>query len=203
MAFGFYPSAWEIAQIEQLRPSDRLILLALVEHANKVGECWPSQATLAEYTGYSEKTVWTALGRLQERGLIERSHRGNGKGGRSSDLIRLLIPLVATATENPSGTATSDSEVGVNRNSRHFNPVTIANEPVIEPVSVKGEEEKVATNFPVGKNPPARKPRKVKGPCATEIAKPLPGRLGKSDPHRIASTIEGLVSAYDDGEPWR
>lgn len=41
--------------------------------------CWPSQATLAEGTGYSRRTVIRALKELYERGYIECVRRGLGK----------------------------------------------------------------------------------------------------------------------------
>lgn len=44
----------------------------------KSDRCWPSQATLAEATGYSRRTVIRALNELYERGYIEKWRRGLG-----------------------------------------------------------------------------------------------------------------------------
>ena len=45
----------------------------------KTDRCWPSQATLAEGTGYSRRTVIRALKELDERGYIECVRRGLGQ----------------------------------------------------------------------------------------------------------------------------
>src|SRR5882757_1848333 len=51
--------------------SARHVLLVLAMHAdNATGLAWPSQSTVAEYTGLSEKTVARCLSRLEKSGLI-------------------------------------------------------------------------------------------------------------------------------------
>jgi hypothetical protein len=69
------------------------VLLALAGYANRNGEAWPSQATLAAQTGFSKRSIEYALKALAAWGLITRKKRGSNKnrGGRSSDLVTLAI----------------------------------------------------------------------------------------------------------------
>ncbi|MGC4792550.1 helix-turn-helix domain-containing protein [Micromonospora saelicesensis] len=53
-----------------LKPTERLVLVAIVAHANAEGEAWPSVATVADYVGCSERTVQRALRRLVEVGRL-------------------------------------------------------------------------------------------------------------------------------------
>ncbi|MGW3604289.1 helix-turn-helix domain-containing protein [Micromonospora sp. NPDC005161] len=53
-----------------LKPTERLVLIAIVAHANAEGEAWPSIATVADYVGCSERTVQRALRRLVEVGRL-------------------------------------------------------------------------------------------------------------------------------------
>ncbi|MEV4478769.1 helix-turn-helix domain-containing protein [Micromonospora coxensis] len=53
-----------------LPKTDRLILVAIVAHANAEGDAWPSVQTIAEYVGCSERTVQRALRRLVEVGRL-------------------------------------------------------------------------------------------------------------------------------------
>lgn len=91
-AFYYYPSFWAIAEHEQLSSAEQLIGARLIRHANKQGQCIPSQETLAKQTGYSRDYVGRVLKSLERKGFISQQPRGDGKGGRSSNLITLLWP---------------------------------------------------------------------------------------------------------------
>jgi DNA-binding MarR family transcriptional regulator len=105
MAFAYYPTAWDCLDADQMSPRDRLVLLAIVEHADDRGKTWVGQARLARYTGYSQRTVRASLKALETREFIHRSPRGNGKGGRSTDIVRLRIPKaeIPSGKESPNG----------------------------------------------------------------------------------------------------
>ncbi|PSK63407.1 hypothetical protein B0E53_04654 [Micromonospora sp. MH33] len=53
-----------------LRPNERLVLVALAAHTNQDGEAWPSVATIAEYAGVSTRTVQRALAKLVQLGRL-------------------------------------------------------------------------------------------------------------------------------------
>src|SRR5690606_38637883 len=53
-----------------LPPIEKFVLLSLADHANDEGACWPSQSTLADATGYSERRVKMAIQWLCDNGHI-------------------------------------------------------------------------------------------------------------------------------------
>jgi len=58
--------AWQQA----LKPSTKLVLLALADRANDSGECWPSTARLVSDTGLNRKTAMSCTQELNNIGLI-------------------------------------------------------------------------------------------------------------------------------------
>ncbi|MFY9292707.1 MAG: helix-turn-helix domain-containing protein [Methylorubrum rhodinum] len=76
---------------QRVRTTCRVVLVALADRADRAGQCWPSQATLAEETGLAVRTVRLVLAELDAAGVVARTHRGNGHGGRASDLIALSL----------------------------------------------------------------------------------------------------------------
>jgi Helix-turn-helix domain len=80
---------WE----QQISATEKLVLLELCDRINdkrKKDICWPSQEMIAKRTGFEERTVNSALKRLQARGLINRQRRMI-RGQRTSDMITVLI----------------------------------------------------------------------------------------------------------------
>ena len=60
-------------------PRSAVLVYASLSSRSGMGAIFPSQATIAEESGVSERTVRTMLGKLEEAGVIER-HRRNTKG---------------------------------------------------------------------------------------------------------------------------
>ncbi|MCC0809066.1 helix-turn-helix domain-containing protein [Methylobacterium sp. W2] len=79
------------AKRQKVRTTCRVVLTALADYADKAGRCWPSQATLASDTGLAIRTVRLVLAELTAAGVISRTHRGNGSGGRASDVVVLNL----------------------------------------------------------------------------------------------------------------
>jgi DNA-binding transcriptional MocR family regulator len=77
--------SWAFKQ--DLPPAEKLVLLSLADHHNSgTGKCIPSQASVAEQTSMSVRTVQRHMASLEERGLIRRVPRFRGEGrGRTSD----------------------------------------------------------------------------------------------------------------------
>jgi pyocin large subunit-like protein len=63
--------AWALRQ-DCPSPTMKLVLIGLANHAHPDGtaEAWPAVATLASYSGVSERTVQRALRELEAIGLI-------------------------------------------------------------------------------------------------------------------------------------
>src|SRR5215216_163282 len=92
MAFAYYANAWALAIEHELTAIERAVLLALADHADQDGRCFPSQQRLATFAGTGERSVRRALKRLEDVDLVRRSARFDSRGHRSSDLIELLYP---------------------------------------------------------------------------------------------------------------
>jgi hypothetical protein len=65
-------AAVKVALLESkdLRPNERLVLVAIAAHTNRDGDAWPSVATIAEYAGVSVRTVQRALAKLVQLGRL-------------------------------------------------------------------------------------------------------------------------------------
>jgi len=56
-------------------PTAKLVLMALADHANADGECWPSMKKIAERSHISARQVSTHITSLVELGLVEKAGR--------------------------------------------------------------------------------------------------------------------------------
>ncbi|MFW6369361.1 MAG: conserved phage C-terminal domain-containing protein [Myxococcota bacterium] len=68
--------AYVAAALESdLPPTERLVAIALGNHANEDGVCWPSWDRLKQTTGLSRASIGRSLSALEERGWIRKEHR--------------------------------------------------------------------------------------------------------------------------------
>ena len=68
-----------------------LVHLALADHANDEGRCWPSQRRLAQKARCSDRLVRSAIANMQHDGLIDIESESNG---RKTHLYRILTPEI-------------------------------------------------------------------------------------------------------------
>ena len=71
--------------------SERLVLIALADHSDDQGRCWPGQEGLAEKCCMHRVSVNRIVKRLADAGLIEIQHRAKEDGTRNSNLYRIPI----------------------------------------------------------------------------------------------------------------
>ena len=87
-------------------PSEKLVLLALANYADSTGLCWPKVKTLCVDTSLSERTVRTALRRLDGDFIVVEKRRGK-TGQQASSVYRLRLGLPAgsdsTLESKPAG----------------------------------------------------------------------------------------------------
>jgi hypothetical protein len=83
--------AWAIKQ-KTGSPGCKLLLLALANHANQHGRCWPSQQALADCTELSTKSVGRHGRELQSAGLLTMSQQSRAKGQWPTLEYQLHIP---------------------------------------------------------------------------------------------------------------
>jgi len=78
----------------------QLVLVHLANFADvETGECWPSQALLAERTGLGIATIRRALRALEDGGIIETTHRVGPKG-KSTNLVNVYPDFHAESSGN-------------------------------------------------------------------------------------------------------
>ena len=97
-------------------PTSKLVLMALADHANSDGECWPAMKRIAELTGVSSRQVSTHITDLERLGLISKGDRRRWQGQlrgwdyrinlRKSDASGSTLPVASGST------ASSPAEVG-------------------------------------------------------------------------------------------
>jgi len=87
-------AAWKV----DCEPTQKLVLLALADHANdETWKCWPSLGHLHKKTGLNRRTVSRAIKALIDSGLIGRINRG-----RESTVYQLNV--ASWGHETPRGT---------------------------------------------------------------------------------------------------
>lgn len=90
--------AWE----QKLKPGPKLVLLALADHADHEGVCWPGFDGLAAKTGMSRSTVIENVKQLVALELVTVEKRADSNGHRASNRYILHISKVRkTNVGNP------------------------------------------------------------------------------------------------------
>lgn len=117
-------------RVKGLTTSEKLTLLMLANYADERLTCFPSQRTLSEDTGLSDKWLRQVLSSLESRGIIVRQERRRDDGSRSSDLIR-LIGFLRVEESSGGGELTSG---GVGNSLPGGGELTSPHEPIIEPI---------------------------------------------------------------------
>ena len=82
---------WDQAEIP---PLQKFTLLALADHADDKGDCWPGVSGLVEKTGLSERTIHYHLKTLEENGVLQRVPRQRDDGSIASNLYHIILPWV-------------------------------------------------------------------------------------------------------------
>lgn len=74
-----------------VKPTEKLVMLALSEHADDRGRCWPSMRTLQEETSLSNRAVRYSIKRLEELGHLTTVNR-NGHSLEFTLTLRQEVP---------------------------------------------------------------------------------------------------------------
>ncbi len=93
--------AWReiyVRRMLDLPRAERVVLKELVSMGNQRGYCWPSIKTLAEQTGYCQKTVQRALKELVRKQLIRRRRKIRSDGSHGVYEIAITLPLGVRCT---------------------------------------------------------------------------------------------------------
>lgn len=69
---------------------EKLVLMALADHAGEDGKCWPATAKLQEKTGLSRASVFRHLAALEDKGALRREQRFRDDGSQTSSVLWLV-----------------------------------------------------------------------------------------------------------------
>lgn len=83
--------AWE----QELRTGPKFVLVALADHSDGAGVCWPGHELIAEKCGLSRQTVVEHIGLLEAKGLLraERTRSERGREGKTRYYLRLDVTV--------------------------------------------------------------------------------------------------------------
>lgn len=94
-------------------PTSKLVLMALADHANADGECWPSMNRVAQLTGVSPRQVSTHITRLVAAGFVVKGNRRRYAGQLRGWEYRVNVGTSGSTLPVASGSLTSPpAEVG-------------------------------------------------------------------------------------------
>jgi biotin operon repressor len=97
-------------------PTSKLVLMALADHANSDGECWPAMKRIAELTGVSSRQVSTHITDLERLGLISKGDRRRWQGQLRGWEYRINLRKAETSGSQlpvaSGSTASSPAEAG-------------------------------------------------------------------------------------------
>jgi len=85
----------------------KFVLVALGDHANEAGVCWPRIALIAEKVGVSARTVQRSIQLLVKQGLITVEQRYRNDGSHSSNRYRLHLDRGVSMSPPPDGSDTT------------------------------------------------------------------------------------------------
>ncbi len=100
-------------QTLHLPSTDLKVYTYLTAHADEQGQCFPSQKKIAHACRLSLVTVYRALWRLQQRGLLAISHQQRPNGGTRENLYTLLSPSESVAETLSQGTESTKTQPSV------------------------------------------------------------------------------------------
>jgi biotin operon repressor len=82
-------AAWDQ---QDLTDGEKLTLMALADHADDYGRCWPSNGRIGEKLGLKDRAVRERVKRLEDKGVLTRVKRERENGSQTTNLITLHLP---------------------------------------------------------------------------------------------------------------
>src|SRR6266404_5167956 len=155
MSIRIIVEVWEL----DLPPLEKLVLLALADHANSDGgSCYPGVDLLAQKTGLSRRTVQRILRKLETKGIaVPVAHQKGGSGLATEYQLNIEkrvretpIPIEKRASNRPEkGVSWDEKGVSDDLKGRTVDAPTVINrkEPPTEPAGVAGDSRSFTTSF--------------------------------------------------------
>jgi len=90
-------AVWEI---ENINTNEQILLLAIADHCNDEGRCYPSAERLRKKCKWGSKATYTrTMNILKEVGLVVSESRASRKDGRKTDLLTINPSKVHTGVQ--------------------------------------------------------------------------------------------------------
>lgn len=173
-----------------LAPTERLIMLALADHADDEGRCYPSILRLCQRTGLSERAVQTNIKKLVDRGYV-RIVRGGGKGNSNLYFVS-ANPAADAPYEAPNPAPNAPRRKCTPAGDAPQTPQEMRSNPAADAPEPSGTINRTVTEAADGR---ARdQPDSRTGPTAGRVEpdKDLVGRLT----HALGFDAQGIVPKY-------
>ena len=138
-----------------LPPTARLVLLALADWADDAGRCWPSLPQIADKTGFTERTVRTAIAEVEGQWLTREIRHGRG----TVYLLRLTPETLST----PERASTPEGDAG----GKEMPPRK----------ELPATPERASTNTPINPNPKNKGQARGSRLASDWVPGPLPGNV--------------------------
>lgn len=136
MSYKIMRQVWALP----LKPTQKLVLLALADNANDEGLCWPSRETISDKTGLTTKAITDAVNALKSGGLLDtKKMRGNRNQYQISSNLG-LAPVVTLSDHSSNPNSPLVVTEGFHSSNLGLAPIYRTGkesplEPTIEPVS--------------------------------------------------------------------
>lgn len=78
VSFLYDVEVYDVGEREgrKLRMGDKMVYITLLQHADKKGQCYVSELTIADYIGWSERSVRRSIKTLKAAGYVDVEERG-------------------------------------------------------------------------------------------------------------------------------
>lgn len=95
MSIKIMSFVWELSQINaEINRDDKFLLLALADHANDDGECYPSLSKIQKKCFFSKQGLLNSMDRVIKIGYVSKNKRKRGNGSNTSNLYQINGDLI-------------------------------------------------------------------------------------------------------------
>ena len=100
MSIKLMSLVWELSQINsEINRDDKFLLLALADHANDDGECYPSLSKIQKKCFFSKQGLLNSMDRVIQIGYVSKNRRKRENGSNTSNLYQLHEDLFSFKIE--------------------------------------------------------------------------------------------------------
>lgn len=90
MSIKLMSLVWELSQVNsEINRDDKFLLLALADHANDDGECYPSLSKIQKKCFFSKQGLLNSMDRVIQIGYVSKNRRKRENGSNTSNLYQL------------------------------------------------------------------------------------------------------------------